>query len=378
MDPDQGLMTYRNACKQYNVNDPVKALDKPTIVGFFLGITVESVAVAAAAVTAPVPPAREEKKKSKQRKEKDREHSSSRDKNKHAREHEHDRKKKKAKTDVTTEQLFSNLSEVVDKRKIEQNVKEEITKALSAEGFQVTPQMLEDNKETTQAILANEIPVGNSTSILRALNPEKNLSRVLELYDETVKRKKKPAAPPPTARKKLYLVGKKPVIVVPKGMTAPITLVNAHEFLCNGHFVPRDVLIKQGLRGTTTFTRTVRNNNTTGLLEYEIMDNPKKLGPNPKEWERVVAVIALGQSWQFKDWPAPLNDPVVLFTKTFGFYVSMEGEKISEEVKGWAVTQARLNRDKRGLDKVAYATFWNRLDEWMAIHKSELLPQQES
>ena len=159
-------------------------------------------------------------------------------------------------------------------------------------------------KERTATILSNEIPVGNSSSILRANNPRKDLSRVLELFNETDKKYKKKAPPVPPKKQKTYLKGQKPIIIVPKGMTAPLTLVNAHEFLANRRFVPRDVMVKQGNRAPppTTFTRQIKTGLTTGLLEYEIIDTPRKLGNKSTEWERVVAVIVLGQSWQFKDW----------------------------------------------------------------------------
>ena len=48
------------------------------------------------------------------------------------------------------------------------------------------------------------------------------------------------------------------------------------------------------------------------------------------------------------------------------------------DLKGWAVKNAFVNRDKRGLDQVAYASFWNGLDEWMRVRKPELLPQADS
>lgn len=391
IDPDQGLVAYRNVCKKYNA-EPIKALDKPTVVGYFLGSSGET-AEAAPEPKEPEPVEEKPKTERKRSKHEHRSHKDSARKDKHRSGHRERRsseeratKKKKAAL-VTNEQLFSNLNVVVDKRHLEQKSQEAITKALSSEGFEVSPELLEEHRETTQAILSNEIPVGNSQSILRATNPKKNLSRVLELYMETVNPTKKkpsgsrPVVPVASKPKKAYLVGKKPVIVVPKGMTAPITLINAHEFFCNGHFIPRDVMIKQGRQRTpaTTFTRNVRRSaGSTGLLEYEIMDNPKKLGSDPKEWERIVAVVVLGQDWQFKDWPQPYNKPVHLFAKTFGFYTGMEGSKLPKEVQGWAVKQAWLNRDKRGLDSVSFASFWNGLDEFMSVHKPELLPQQEA
>lgn len=510
LDPNQGLIAYRNACKKYGVTDPVKALDKPIVVGYFLGaseptaVTADATSTVATAITsttttttssvtaptttttapaddtsstlaptgvvapgdlgaapvtaefqsvggaaattgegskdaaavAPTPPQRDHRsssskppsdktaadhRSSSRRESKDRHDSKRRassSSGKHHHSHRGDdkasasssaKKKKKSKHNimVTNEQLFSNLSMVVDKRQLEQKAQQEITQALSAEGFQVTPEILQQYQEATQQLLANEIPVGNSASILRATNPKKNLSRVLELYLEAVNpaknAKAKPGQRPGTTGGvggssststggvnskpfRTYLLGKKPVVLVPKGMTAPVTLANAHEFLSNGRFIPRDVLQKQGRQRSplTTFTRKVRSHGggsssgaASGLLEYEILDNPRKLGSNPKEWERIVAVIVLGQSWQFKDWPAPYNDPVQLFSRTYGYYLCMEGDKIPTEIQGWAVRQGRLNRDKRGLDSVTHASFWNGLDEFMAVHKAELLPQQQ-
>jgi len=405
LDPSQGLVAYRNACKQHNVGDPVKALDKPTVLGYFLGTEAVEASDSVVAPAAPAEEAAPKEDKAERTKERERKRSHGkhehRSRSKDSKRKEHKRRstelekkdKKKPKKLVTNEQLFDNLNVVVEKRKMEQGTQEEITKALSTEGFEVTPELLEEYKEKTRIILANEIPVGNSASILRAANPRKDLSRVLELFNETVNpAKSKPSSKPSTRnatptgkpkQDKSYLKGKKPVIVVPKGMTAPITLINAHEFLANARFVSRDVMIKQGGRQRvppTTFTRNVRvvGGNGTGLVEYEILDNPKKLGANPKEWERIVAVIVLGQGWQFKDWPNGYKDPVRLFSMTYGFFISMEGDKLPPEVSGWRLKQAKLNRDKRGLDSVTFASFWNGLDEWMQIHKQELLPQAES
>ena len=92
----------------------------------------------------------------------------------------------------------------------------------------------------------------------------------------------------------------------------------------------------------------------------------------------MVAVIALGQSWQFKDWLPGYNSPALLFDKVYGYFVSLEGDKLPAEIAGWAVHQSKLNRDKRGLDQVSHATFWNGLDEWMRVHKAELLPQSDT
>ena len=422
LDPNQGLLAYRNACKQHNVDDPVKAIDKPAVVGFFFGTkdstaqteapskpegtaTTETVtaetATASTAQSKPVPtavepPSRDKvatvsSKSDRHRSDRHHKHKSSRSHHKDGRKRERteshkqreSKSPKKKPKEVTNEELFSNLSVVVEKRTTDLDATRiEITRALSADGFEVTAEVLEQHREAAQQIFKNEIPVGNSASILRASNPRKDLSRVLQIFNETINPPKPPSrsksarGPPSNAKptnQRPHLVGKKPVIVVPKGMTAPITLTNAYEFFSNGRFLPRDVAIKQGNASArsarVTFTRQVRAATCSGPVEFEIIDNPKKLGGDLAEWDRIVAVVVLGQAWQFKDWIGPYSNPVQLFARTFGFYISMEGDRTPKDVATWSVKQAKLHRDKRGLDSVTSASFWNGVETWMTVNR---------
>jgi parafibromin len=420
VDPKISLPKYRLACKKHKVKDPVKASDKTTVIGFF-GLTLAEPAApppqeaVVAATASSVPPAvpkppakddadddvhdkplppREERHDKKRHREKDRHHhkhhkSSSRDKrSRHSTGSSSAAaaKTKKAHKPIDANALFTNLTTVVTKRSEKKDKEEtELHKALSPEGFEVTPDLLQEHTEVCQAIQANEIPVGNSASILKA-SAEKDLSPVLKLYIDTMAPSKTKIVEAQrlqeqTQRKwRKHLVGKKPIIVLPKGMTAPITLLNAHEFFGQATFVTRDVMMKRGASLKTiptTFSRKVGQRLGGGTVEYELMDNPKSKLPTAKDWERVVAVVALGHSWQFKDWPGIYSNPVHLFGRTFGFYVGIEGAKVPTEVQGWSVVKQKVNRDKRGLDSVTYASFWNGLDEFMAIHKPEMLPQDE-
>jgi parafibromin len=425
VNPAQGLKDYRTACKQYHVKDPIKASDKTTILSFFLGsAAVETGAVVAApepvppapveavedpaappvAAPAAAPAAPSDKHKSSSRdkdKDKDKERRSSKDKHRKDKRDRHDKKrghsssrnseerKKKAPKTINTETLFSNLVTVVDKRSDSAIQKKEETAqlitALSTDGFDVTPDLLSKYRQATETIVANEIPVGNSASILKAA-AGKDLSRILELYLEVMQPKssKSSSGSSSLGQKKMwrsYLVGKKPIIIVPKGMTAPLTLLNAHEFFGNSRYIPRDVMMKKGVHKTnipTNFSRRVGQRLGGGLVEYEIMDNPKSKLRTAKDWERVVAVVCLGQAWQFKDWPDFYSSPVQLFCKVFGFYVSMEGANVPTDLTQWAVKRATLNRDKRGMDSVTYASFWNGVDEFMSIHKPEMIPQPDA
>lgn len=452
VDPNQGLVKYRQVCKTHQVGDPVKALDKKVVIGFFLPDAAEAAAAptdaaaassskkeadtgAAAASAATSSSAPQEKKRpssSSKHHDKHRSSSSSKDHKKRpsssSKDKHHHHEKKKRRSLVTNEELFSNLKGVVDKRagvggtpsttqqqatdeyestlqQQEQNQQHKqvmdkeyeaaIRKALSPEGFQVTPEMLEQHRETTQnLILAHEIPVGDSASVLRAASVGTDLTRVLNLFLESMHSSSKSSqykrsgggattsgagtaggVSPTKKTVRSYLLGKKPIILLPKGMTCPVTILNGFDFFKNARFIPRDVMMKnknlQQNCKKTLFTRKVAN---AGLVEYELLDNPRKL-VSKEDWDRVVAVVVLGHKWQFKDWPGKFSDPVHLFSRSFGFYIGMEGEKAPSDLEGWACQRGKLHRDKRGLDSVTHASFWNSLDEWMRIHRPELLPQ---
>lgn len=412
LDVNQSLLAYRKACKKHKVKDAIKASDKAEIIAFFTGpsgaaappesgpaATEATSEVSSRPAGASQPPTRE-RERDRHHEKTERRSSSDRDRDKHRRDSSSkkrdrsrsssrppssDRKEKAHKT-IDPEMLFSNLSVVVGKREIKAKRDAEQAKlhhALSTEGFgALAPEILA--KFNSQDSMAHEIPVGNSASILKA-GAGKDLSRILKLYNETMsgkpQRQSSKGKPSQDGQKKWrsYLVGKKPIIILPKGMTAPITLVNAHKFFGESKFMSRDKMQKE-LRTKkqapkTQFSRSVNARLGGGTVDYELMDNPRSKLHRPEDWERVVAVVALGQSWQMKDWPGFYSNPVQLFHRVFGFYIGMEGDKIPKELQGWSVTQTKLNRDKRGLDSVTYASFWNALDEWMAIHKPELLPQ---
>ncbi|VEU35788.1 unnamed protein product [Pseudo-nitzschia multistriata] len=420
VDVNQSLLAYRKACKKHKVKDAVKAIDKAELIAFFKGGAGPKPAVPehAREGAAPVssskpapPPPRPEGDRGRDR------HSNREDKKRHRssseRERERDRhrsskkrelsssrsssrqpeRKEKAHKPIDPEMLFSNLSVVVGKREIKAKRDAEQAKlhaALSTEGFGTVAKELIAEFRSKHS-MAHEIPVGDSASILKA-GAGKDLSRILKLYSETMEKKSAPGRKPTSGSSRAkgfsdgqkrswrpYLVDKKPIIVLPKGMTAPITLVNAHKFFAESQFVSRTVMQKE-LRTKrqapkTHFERQVNARFGGGTVQYELMDNPRSKLHRPEDWERVVAVLALGQSWQMKDWPGPYSNPVQLFHRVFGFYVGMEGDNVPKELQGWSVTQTRVSRDKRGLDSVTYASFWNALDEWMAIHKPELLPQ---
>jgi len=279
-----------------------------------------------------------------------------------------------------------------------------LQEALSSSNFIFSPEQIAADREATEVITAMETPVGDSASVLRFAS--RDFSRVLGLYMEVKKNEERAASSsgsksssisskrhkrdhPQKSSKKTSSSSsghnqkqnppKKalglPIIIVPNAMTSPIGMVNACDFFARAVYTPRTRNAKKSSR--LTFKRRMSSrllaacgshgsgadggvNNSmfqNGEIEYEIMDNPSgKLSRS--EWERVVAVIAHGEKWQFKGWK--WKEPVEIFTNCFGFYIGMEGAPIPKGLTGWNVRKAFLNRDKRGLDRVSHATFWNR------------------
>eukprot|EP00559_Dactyliosolen_fragilissimus_P006156 CAMPEP_0184870516 /NCGR_PEP_ID=MMETSP0580-20130426/37744_1 /TAXON_ID=1118495 /ORGANISM="Dactyliosolen fragilissimus" /LENGTH=787 /DNA_ID=CAMNT_0027372623 /DNA_START=9 /DNA_END=2372 /DNA_ORIENTATION=- len=195
----------------------------------------------------------------------------------------------------------------------------------------------------------------------------------------------------------------RPIIIVPNAMTSPLTLLNSHEFFQKSVFIPRDIMLRKmaGSRkpSSVLISRKVSSRLGGGILNYEIIDNPVGRLKEPKEWNRVVAVVAQGASWQFKGWKIGVggsnssrhrnsnssnsnntsgSTPVEIFSKSYGFFISVEGAPVPRDIMGWNVKRGVLSRDKRGLDSVVFASFWNGLDEWMSIHRPEYLPSEHS
>ena len=315
------------------------------------------------------------------------------------------------------------VTETEDEKKSRENTA--INEALSSEGFDFSPDIIAADRDATEKITAMETPVGDSASVLRFAS--RDFSRVLGLYMEVKRNEERAAAQQnsnsgsskhskrhkkdassggsgweksksssskhdmsksssstipnnPTLKKPVGL----PLIIVPNAMTSPIGMNNAKDFFAQAKFIPRDRSKKVP---TLTFQRRMssrllrlgggggggsgHNHSSSGMMEYEVMDNPaNKL--KRQDWDRVVAVIALGEKWQFKNWK--WAEPVEIFSNCFGFYIGMEGAPEPKGLQGWNVKKAFLNRDKRGLDTVAHATFWNQLDEWMVLHKRQYIP----
>ncbi len=460
--PSISFAEYKKLCKEYDVKDGVKVTEKKHVLGYFVKED-----LAAKKVRINVDKKGDIEKVTDRDKGRSFSHidrQSKASKSKRGRDDSVSSAKKKIKKEetsapITHEQLLQGLETVVDKRtgaakqaegdnmdgehieknptehenagetpaKVTDDLTEEppsllsqedeerqaIQACLSARGYEATnfsEEMLEKDRLEVEKITSFEIPVGDSSSILRcgALSTnttqtngrrggkvdamaQKNFKRVLDLFEESRKEEmhklKYGSKFRPGSKSSKVKVQEKvtptgdPIIIVPNAMTSPITLTNALHFLGKSTFVPREKC--QRVKDLSIkLSRNVSNRLGGGTVTYEITDNPKRLLKSPSDWARVVAVIAQGESWQFKGWRMGWSDskkgqdtPVDVFSNCFGFYVGFEGAPIPKELTGWNVKKAVLSKDKRGLDSVVYAQFWNHLEEYLSVKKPEFLPK---
>ncbi|KAJ1566605.1 hypothetical protein HK405_009124 [Cladochytrium tenue] len=67
---------------------------------------------------------------------------------------------------------------------------------------------------------------------------------------------------------------------------------------------------------------------------YEVIDSIDRL--RSADWDRIVAVFATGQEWQFKNWK--FGSVVDILAKVKGFCVKFSDEPTNEKIKNWNVT----------------------------------------
>lgn len=170
--------------------------------------------------------------------------------------------------------------------------------------------------------------------------------------------------------------GGTPIIIVPSGLSAMITMYNAREFLEKGTFVTNE-RARQDMtaRGEAKAARAqfMRSAARKVPVPYILTDTPPP--PRSPDWQSVVAVIAQGVKWQFKDWPykgASDGELVETFSQVCGFYVHYHDEQVLPLVKSWNVRRIPIHRASRHLDMTAMLDLYKQLDAFLASKKSQL------
>ncbi|XP_066970994.1 parafibromin [Macrobrachium rosenbergii] len=163
-------------------------------------------------------------------------------------------------------------------------------------------------------------------------------------------------------------VSRTPIIIVPNSPTSLITMLNVKDLLQDMKFVSNEEKRAQGTkRESEMLIQRIKEGGLT--VPYRITDNPSKLSYS--DWDRVVAVFAMGPAWQFKGWPHDGN-PVEIFNRICGFHIKYEEMKVDTNIANWAVHVINLSRVRRHLDRARFLEFWEKLDRFIIFNKSHL------
>ncbi|EGF80142.1 hypothetical protein BATDEDRAFT_35087 [Batrachochytrium dendrobatidis JAM81] len=161
-----------------------------------------------------------------------------------------------------------------------------------------------------------------------------------------------------------------PIIIVPAAAQSVLTLYNVKEFLIDQKFIPTD---------------TYRNRGENKPVDVTLERDPMKLAPGahqkflvldsvetlrPHDWDRVVAVITMGQEWQFRGWK--WEKPVEIFHNVLGFSLKFVDEPPPGQASLWNVENLNIHRSRRYLDGTVVYSFWQLIDGYMRGPKSSV------
>jgi len=178
----------------------------------------------------------------------------------------------------------------------------------------------------------------------------------------------KMAAPVSGQQPQMKRPSRTPIIIVPNSPTSLITMLNAKDLLQDMKFVSQEEKRKSGTKREMEIL--IQRPKEGGLtVPYRVMDNPGKL--TNSEWDRVVAVFAMGPAWQFKGWPYDGN-PVELFNRIQAFHLKYDEIKLDQNIAKWSCHVMHMSRFRRHLDRARFLEFWEILDRYIQLKKPHL------
>lgn len=199
------------------------------------------------------------------------------------------------------------------------------------------------------------------------MNAHKDVKKLGSVSKSTVEQKKKPLSKEEAKRAKM---AETPIIIVPAAATSLLNLYNVKEFLIDQKFVSSQEIMSKGEKKLhqVIITRDPKKvSPTAGKDKFLVLDSVETIkGP---DWDRVVAVFATGQEWQFKNWPWG-EKPVEIFSKILGFSLRYQDEPAAGSIPIWKVKQLQISRNKRHLDNMVVGQFWKEIDQFITIRNS--------
>ena len=247
------------------------------------------------------------------------------------------------------------------------------TKRKTVPEFNPDPSFMKADHAMLMSQRTGEHPEFTRNTVLRRPGGE-GFGFVLSLFNDHVlkfhgrppeeQRRQNPLVPNVPIPKGVRIPSGPPIIIVPNSLTGAISSINASEFLQNSMWL--SIEDKRSAGGKREKEQRIRRSGPNGtVIEYIICDDPKEFTEH--HWQRVVAVFASGQPWQFKGWK--YSNPVELFQLFLGAHLMLDDRAIEPNIKSWSCKVLKINKFKRHLDTAACNEFWVMLDKFTKLNK---------
>ncbi|CAJ0577465.1 unnamed protein product, partial [Mesorhabditis spiculigera] len=160
-----------------------------------------------------------------------------------------------------------------------------------------------------------------------------------------------------------------PIIIIPPSTNqySIISMYNVRNVLQELSFATEDVGKQQGKLEKEVLIQRKKGDET---VPYRVVDAPQRL--TSEEWDRVVAVFAMGPTWQFKGWPLCKGDPNEMFHHVPGFHLTYDNANVHPNVAKLPIKVLALSPYKRHLDRARLQCFWEMVDRHIAKNKPHL------
>jgi len=167
----------------------------------------------------------------------------------------------------------------------------------------------------------------------------------------------------------------RPIIMVPSGMAATVSIFNAQRLLQLGSWEhPSEGVQRMRAKVKDFAPQTVSSvdmlpwDKTCPFPGFVLRCDPREM--RPEDWRMVCAVITDGEVWELHDYFPADADPVTkqteprdIFAQVQGFHFAMDDDNLPPSVLRWRMEVLRVSRaqSKRHKDLAVVEAFWKVL-----------------
>lgn len=152
---------------------------------------------------------------------------------------------------------------------------------------------------------------------------------------------------------------KDPIILIPSAASSILTINNIKQFLGNSEYISSRQLPSSTLNDDLV-TIEKKFDGLSRPIRFLIVNNTRMF-TKPEYWDRVVAVVTTGHTWQFNNYQ--WNTPQQLFQHCKGYYFHFTGDGVPQHVQQWNVQPVELDKNRRFKDIEVVRFFWNTLEK---------------